>query len=315
MKLFIKQFIYLNFAVFFFCQNVSFGQDLLSSTLEDEKDFLVYTKVKAGHLLKSKRDFKGGFNHDPRLRITPTIGAKLFGESFDVSLESYFDRKSETTAIEQSESSKLYFSPRPINWGAYVLAVPEIVHKFAFAGKDSLTEVASVGSLSYASYTTLGDFQAQAEVRLGTFFHGRTQTVSYQTHSQVKESTIQTNHLRKNSELNDIQGPVKHQSYFHQWSFGFTFIPIWSENLSLSLKTWVYNLHQPYYMIDRDQNIESHTQLVQNTRQKLRISYYLDERFTLSNEFNMFQKGFFKTASVEPNDNYTNELSLTYAFN
>ena len=290
----------------------SLAEDLLTSTLEEEKDSLMYVKLNMEHVLKASRGLDGSLKQEPLLRLIPTIGTKVFRETFDLSVEGYFDRKSETTAVQQSDQARVNIRLNPINFGEYFKVEPYVVHKLAALGKDSSTKVGSTQSASYAFYTDFGDFEPEASVEIGTVMHARPQMVDYAVDRKLTDKERED--LGLYEEVGVVKGPLKHQNIYHEWSLGVNYMPLTSENISMSVKTTFANDHVPTYKIDKDAVVSNEYKMVQSTSVRVRLSYYVNENLTLRNDFSTFQQGFY-AARQDQKDNFVNEVQAIYSLN
>lgn len=272
---------------------------------------VVHSELIMNHYLRSVNQEDGLIKQEPRLRFVPVAGVKLFDEALDVYVKGYFDRMENTTAIEQTKQAKLIFESKPWDFAKIFSIQPYAEHKFASLGDDSSTLLASIQNVSKTFKTKLGKMTPAMGVELGTYVYGKTQESDYELDSKIQDEEISSLGLRKD-DSGAIKGNKKDQEFYHEWYASFAMVPSALSDLTIDLTTWFTNEYAPAYSVKAGGEEDSRYVRTQSTSERVRLTYKLNDRFSLRNDFTAFQTGAFEGPQEVGEDSFLNELGIIY---
>lgn len=272
---------------------------------------IIHSDITTEHYLRSVNQENGLIKQEPRIRFLPTVGIKLFDEALDIYAVGYFDRTQNNTTVEPGKQARLYFESKPWTFAKVFTFQPFVLHKFPALGKDATTLFAATQAVSNSYNTSLGKITPAFGVELGSNITAKTQESDYEVESGIEDAEILGLGLRKD-DSGSVKGVKKHQDFYHEWFASLAVIPSTFSNLTLSLKTWFANEYAPAYRVKAGGKEEGRYVLTQFTSERIRVTYKINDRFSLKNDFSAFQQGPFEGRLGVGEDSFLNEFGLIY---
>ncbi|NRA46832.1 MAG: hypothetical protein HRU09_17935 [Oligoflexales bacterium] len=272
---------------------------------------IIHSDLSIKHYLRSVNQRDGVIKQEPRLRLVPTAGIKVFDKALDIYVVGYFDRLENTTAVQQTKQARLYLESKPWKIAKVFSIQPYVLHRFPGLGADASTLLASVQGISSSFKTGLGKITHAIGVEVGTYVNGKTQETDYEIETGVQESSLTSLGLRRD-DAGAIRGDKKDQDFYHEWYASFSMVPSAFKKLSIDFTTWYTNEYAPAYKIKTSGKEESRYVLAQSTTERLRLTYKLGERLSVRNDFIAYQIGAFESRKDEGQESFINELGLIY---
>ena len=272
---------------------------------------LVYSELTLDHYLEGiNKDYKST-KLKPRLRFSPVVGIKLFDEALDVKLTGFYDRLEDTTAVEQTKQAELLFESKEWDVTDFFSVQAFAEHKFASLGKDSSTRLGSKQKLSMGFDTKVGVMTPSLAVELGTFVHGKTQESDYAVDGDFQATEIESLGLRKDNS-GEFKGNQKDQDFYQEWKASFAIEPAAVKELSVDLSAWLSTEYAPAYRVQANGKEVRNYRMEQSTKERLRLTYKINDQISLHNDFTAYQVGAFKDRKAVGENEYLNELGLIY---
>ena len=270
---------------------------------------IIHSDISINHYLRSVNQKNGVITQEPRLRFVPTAGLKLFDKALDIYVVGYFDRLEKTTAIKQTKQARLYLESKPWKFAKVFSIQPYALHRFPALGADASTLLASVQSISKSFNTGLGKITPAIGVELGTYVNGKTQEVDYEVDADVQEAALPSLGLRKD-DSGVVKGDKKDQDFYHEWYASFSIAPSAFKNLKVDLTTWFTNDYAPSYKVKSGGKEEGRYVLSQSSTERLRLTYKINDRISVRNDFVAYQVGAFEGRKDAGKESFINELGL-----
>ena len=272
---------------------------------------IVYSELSINHYLRSVNTEDGSIKQEPRLRFTPVVGMKILDEALDIRVTGFYDRMENTTVIEQTRQAELLLESKEWELAKIFSIQPYVEHKLSSLGKDSSTLLASIQKLSNTYETKFGTMTPSLSVELGTYVHGKAQESDYKIDSKVEDSDIAGLGLRRD-DSGALKGIQKDQDFYHEWKASFSMVPAVMSDLTINLSTWLNNEYAPAYTVKSNAKEESRYVVAQSTKERVRLTYKINEQFSVRNDFTAYQSGAFEGRKEAGKDSYLNELGVIY---